>query len=574
MAVTSAQVQELYVGLLGRAADKQGLDYWLGELNAVPALMTLENLRANFVNEQPEYAAIYGGLDREATVTQIYNNLFERAPDAEGLAYWTTGEGSTVNIDQLVVAFLNGASAADQQVVSNKVIVSEFYTAAAGSSYNADAAKAVIDSVDGTVASVNAALATLESGGLAGQVPALAQLKASQAAEAAKVAYGTEVFKANAAMAAADADLTAAGDNNGVVSTTEAQTVLTAAQAVRTGISADATAVIEAKVTSSSSVVEAARTGLTAAEKITASTYESAVAADAAAKAAVAAPTFAVEKGAAVGALGADAAFTALSTQTVGGVSFATASGLLTGYAAASAANRALIDNALKDVGTYAAFKAVAAKEAAVTDTAAALVTASTPLASGALKAFKDAVDAKGALETILKNAQAEDVKVAAVKAIVDEFTKLDKAAADAATALNKAKTDSGAAFDDETGGFVITANKADVLHFSDAITGTDNILVAAGFAKGDFLVLGDGFTFNSGALTTGNNNALEVFFIQKGADAQVVVEAKAYGSSNGATVAADGTITSPADDQLAVITLTGVSAADLSFNNGVVSFA
>ncbi len=37
MATTSAQVQQLYVAYLGRAADKAGLDYWLGELNATPA---------------------------------------------------------------------------------------------------------------------------------------------------------------------------------------------------------------------------------------------------------------------------------------------------------------------------------------------------------------------------------------------------------------------------------------------------------------------------------------------------------------------------------------------------------
>ena len=47
MAITSAQVQQLYVAYLGRAADKAGLDYWMAELNSVPATLTLENLRSN-----------------------------------------------------------------------------------------------------------------------------------------------------------------------------------------------------------------------------------------------------------------------------------------------------------------------------------------------------------------------------------------------------------------------------------------------------------------------------------------------------------------------------------------------
>jgi hypothetical protein len=568
MAVTSAQVQELYVGLLGRAADKAGLDYWLGQLNATGSTLTLENLRANFVNEQAEYAATYGNLARADLVKAIYTNLFERTPTTEEVNYWANG---SVSADQMVVAFLNGASAADKQVVGNKVFVAEAYSTSTGSNYNAAAAKAVVADVNGTVASVNAALATLESGGLAGQVPALAQLKAVQAAEAAKVAYGTELFKANAAMKAADVG----GDANGVVSTTEATGVLTTAQGVRTAISGDSTAVIQAKVASSTTVVEAARTGLTAAEKTSATAYETAVAAKAAAAAAVSAANYSVEKGAAIGGLDADAAFQALNGTTAGGVTIGTAAALMTGYAGATAAERAQIDTALKDVGAYAAFKAVAVKEAAVTDTTAAVTSTGAVLSGGssAAQAFKTAADDKAGLETTLKSAQAEDVKVAAVKAIVDQLTQLDKVATDAGTALTKAVADSGAVLDEATGGFAVTANKADVLYFGAPATGANDLVVAAGFAKGDFLVLGDGYTFNSGALTTGNNNALEVFFIQNGANAQVVVEAKAFGSSNGATVDASGVITQAADDQLAVITLTGVNAADLNFSNGVVSF-
>lgn len=155
MAVTSAQVQELYVGLLGRAADKAGLDYWLGQLNATGSTLTLENLRANFVNEQAEYAATYGNLARADLVKAIYTNLFERTPTTEEVNYWANG---TVNADQMIVAFLNGASVADQAVVSNKVVVAEYYTAAAGADFNQSAAAAIIADVNGTAASVSTAL--------------------------------------------------------------------------------------------------------------------------------------------------------------------------------------------------------------------------------------------------------------------------------------------------------------------------------------------------------------------------------------------------------------------------------
>lgn len=159
MAVTSKQVQELYVAYLGRAADKAGLDYWLGELNNPQSGLTLENLRANFVNEQPEYARLYGGLSVTQTVARIYENLFERPAEPAGRDYWV-GEvnAGRVLIDQLLVAFLNGASVADRQVVDNKVAVAEAYTAANPDSFNATEATAAIDNVDGSQASVDAAM--------------------------------------------------------------------------------------------------------------------------------------------------------------------------------------------------------------------------------------------------------------------------------------------------------------------------------------------------------------------------------------------------------------------------------
>lgn len=132
MAVTSAQVQELYVGYLGRAADQAGLDYWLSELNAENPTLTLENLRANFVNEQPEYADAYAGLDRAQTVAQIYTNLFGRSASDAEISYWTYE--STVNTDQLITAFTNAASASDRLVLANAVnVAQQFTTAYAGS---------------------------------------------------------------------------------------------------------------------------------------------------------------------------------------------------------------------------------------------------------------------------------------------------------------------------------------------------------------------------------------------------------------------------------------------------------
>ncbi|MBE9395947.1 DUF4214 domain-containing protein [Pontibacterium sp. N1Y112] len=156
MATVSEQIQEIYIGLLGRAADKSGLDYWADEINT--GKLTIEQLRANIVNEQPEYAAGLGQLTRAQLVNSLYENLFERAAEAEGLDYWVNGGGSTVNADQLVLALSAGAAAADRLTLDNKTDAAEYYTANV-TTYTADSATAAVSSVDGTQASVDASKA-------------------------------------------------------------------------------------------------------------------------------------------------------------------------------------------------------------------------------------------------------------------------------------------------------------------------------------------------------------------------------------------------------------------------------
>lgn len=102
---------------------------------------------------------------------------------------------------------------------------------------------------------------------------------------------------------------------------------------------------------------------------------------------------------------------------------------------------------------------------------------------------------------------------------------------------------------------------------FAAASAGSDIFLVGdavstiANFALqgDDVLYVGKDFTYNNGALNTGNNAVLEVFMIQNGANTVVHLETKAFGSNSAAE----------AEIQ---ITLTGVNATDLVFNNGIIS--
>ena len=280
MAITTAQIQQLYVAYLGRAADKAGLDYWSAQLNGTattPATLTLENLRANFVNEQPEYTNAYAGLTRAETVSKIYLQLFGRPADATGAAYWTTGGGASVTVDQLLQAFINGASAADAKVVANKVLVAEVYTSAAGANYAQADAKSIIADVDGTTGSVTTALTNLESlPGIA--IPAgVAAVKAVAVADAAVVSYeaskAASLVSLNDKLVTLNTDYAASAgakaltpvtdtDKDGTVSYQEAKGALTNAQVVRDNISLSTTATLQANAKNASDELAVARKNL------------------------------------------------------------------------------------------------------------------------------------------------------------------------------------------------------------------------------------------------------------------------------------------------------------------------
>ena len=155
------QIQLVYVGLLERGADSGGLAYWINDINSG---FTIEKLRDNVVNSQPEYLQDLGLLTRANLVPRLYQNLFSRTPPADdtGLAYWVSGGGTTVTIDKLVLALINGAGCTDANTLLNKAEVATYYTNNYTTYDKAEAVTAVAN-VDSTNASVVAAKAYADS---------------------------------------------------------------------------------------------------------------------------------------------------------------------------------------------------------------------------------------------------------------------------------------------------------------------------------------------------------------------------------------------------------------------------
>ncbi len=169
-------IQELYIGILGRAADFAGLDYWAGQIES--GALTLEHTRASFATpSQPEYWQTYGGLSNSALVNKVYENFLERAPDAAGKAYWeaeldTGAVTSDLFINAVISAAKNPAATdaqtlIDKQVLANKVesalhFTSKTQTADSSSAAYIAEAKMAVASVGADMASVAAAKAAAE----------------------------------------------------------------------------------------------------------------------------------------------------------------------------------------------------------------------------------------------------------------------------------------------------------------------------------------------------------------------------------------------------------------------------
>ncbi|MDQ1244297.1 MAG: hypothetical protein QG565_637, partial [Campylobacterota bacterium] len=119
---TKENVAKLYVATFERAPDSAGLDYW------VNTDLELEEIAQSFF-DQPETQTKYPtGTSNAAFITSVYENLFNRAPDAAGLAYWD-GElqRGVFTKSEFILAAINGAQNTaegnDLAMVENKTEV-------------------------------------------------------------------------------------------------------------------------------------------------------------------------------------------------------------------------------------------------------------------------------------------------------------------------------------------------------------------------------------------------------------------------------------------------------------------
>ncbi|EDQ02872.1 Hemolysin-type calcium-binding region, partial [Sulfitobacter indolifex HEL-45] len=187
---TSTQINAitaLYVGYFDRAPDPAGLQFWIDQIDNGREFNTIA---ADFA-ASAEAVALYPYLTTPdvsspaAFITNIYANLFGRAPDDEGLEFWTgVLEDGSVSVADMIEAIIMGArddAAAgtfDKSVLDNKVEVGLDFALetgnVAGFKFDAAAKAAAVAAVNGVTedqATVDAAKAATDAFVADGTVP-------------------------------------------------------------------------------------------------------------------------------------------------------------------------------------------------------------------------------------------------------------------------------------------------------------------------------------------------------------------------------------------------------------------
>ncbi|MBV5332685.1 DUF4214 domain-containing protein, partial [bacterium] len=120
-------IEKLYVAYFGRPAAPAGLAYWNAQLVANGG--HLAPLYSAFYASN-EYTASHAGQSTEALLGSLYQNSFGRAPQPEGLRYWTGEiESGRLTLDKVAQALVERASSQDLAVFNNKVAAATTFTA-------------------------------------------------------------------------------------------------------------------------------------------------------------------------------------------------------------------------------------------------------------------------------------------------------------------------------------------------------------------------------------------------------------------------------------------------------------
>ncbi|MGO2991964.1 MAG: DUF4214 domain-containing protein, partial [Halomonadaceae bacterium] len=111
----------LYAGYYGRAPDAEGKAYWVEAMQSAEGNL---GLIVEAFGNSDEYMEKYADLDSRAQITALYDNMFNREPDAEGATYWAEKlDNGSLTLSTLAFTLAQSAAAVDKQAFEENIAV-------------------------------------------------------------------------------------------------------------------------------------------------------------------------------------------------------------------------------------------------------------------------------------------------------------------------------------------------------------------------------------------------------------------------------------------------------------------
>ena len=121
--VSALEIAKLYLAFLHRPAEPQGETFWQSK-GSIAVLTDAIALAA-------EFTAQFAGKNSDQITTELYQNLFGRAPEAAGLDFWSAQlDSGKLSTATLALGLTRGAQGSDMVALTDKAIAAAEFTAA------------------------------------------------------------------------------------------------------------------------------------------------------------------------------------------------------------------------------------------------------------------------------------------------------------------------------------------------------------------------------------------------------------------------------------------------------------
>jgi len=152
MAVTKDEVARLYVATFDRAPDATGFDYW------VKSGRTIAEIAESFFGQDETAAKYPSTLSNADFVDTIYQNVYNRHAEPNGLSYWSKQlDSGAIARNDMILAITNpdAAQGDDKKTIENKVTVGLDFTDSNLNDYKHSVS--IMSGITADIATVNAA---------------------------------------------------------------------------------------------------------------------------------------------------------------------------------------------------------------------------------------------------------------------------------------------------------------------------------------------------------------------------------------------------------------------------------